>query len=105
VAAKKKNGVMNLKEGKSVLTFDGYQKLAIKMMSIEPDGKKNSWQEGIFGWTYLVFCWNLMCRSTNVASVNFKHFAIKDDHFTIEFAQHKGDQCGEGLGNVKVSKC
>ena len=102
VQRKKIKGVMDVHEGKSAISFEGYQKLAKDMMKIEPEGRKRRWGEGIFAWVYQVFSWCLMCRAVNVSLIHHKHFDVREDHFTIEFPKHKGDQCGEGLGNVKA---
>ena len=43
-----------------------------------------------------------MCRSASVGKIMFQHCDWKDDHLVVTFAKHKGDQDGEGLGNVKA---
>jgi hypothetical protein len=93
---------MNVEEGKAPVSFDGYQNISRAMLKIEPSGRSRRWGEGIFSWAYHVFSWNLMCRAVNVSLINYKHFRVDGDHFTVKFAKHKGDQIGEGLGNVKV---
>lgn len=102
VADKKERGVMSITEGKSPFDFKSYKLLATKMLKTEPQSKKFNWAEGIFSWAFFIFCWNLMCRSASVGKIMFQHCDWKDDHLVITFAKHKGDQDGEGLGNVKA---
>lgn len=92
---------MSIKEGRSKLSFPGYNSICEHLMKTKPQQKRNRWAEGIFGWVFMTLCWNLMSRGENVRSVMLKHFDWKNDCMTVTFAKHKGDATGEGLGNEK----
>ena len=42
-----------------------------------------------------------MSRCGNIASIMLEHIDWANDAMVITFAKHKGDQTGEGLGNLK----
>lgn len=68
VADLKQNGEMPLEEGKSPLSFDGYQYIARKAM-----GAKKIFSQSTFCWVFIVLCWNLMARSASVSAIMFEH--------------------------------
>jgi hypothetical protein len=79
IAQKKCNGVMDVEEGKTKLSFTGYIELCRYMLRMRPDGRRNTFMEGIFGWNYQVLQWNLMCRSINVDKLMFQHIIWRED--------------------------
>lgn len=87
VADLKQNGEMPLEEGKSPLSFDGYQYIARKAM-----GAKKNFAQSTFCWVFIVLCWNLMARSASVSAIMFEHIHWRGDAMTITFPKHKGDQ-------------
>jgi hypothetical protein len=101
VADKKQRGVMSIKEGRSKLSFPGYNAICEHLMKTAPSHNRNKFAEGIFGWVFMTLSWNLMSRGENVRSVMLQHFDWKNDCMTVTFAKHKGDATGEGLGNEK----
>jgi hypothetical protein len=94
VALKKTRGVMEVREGKSALSFTGYVALATSMMKLSPSGHKFPWMEGIFSWSFLVLSWNLMSRSINIGSIMLQHIDWNNDCMTIIFGHTKTDQTG-----------
>ena len=82
------SGNGNIKKGKDPLLFTLYQKLATVYMS-------RSNPEYIFAHTFLLLCWNLMCRAGNVVSIRVGHMEWKEDALGIYFAHMKNDQLGE----------
>ena len=101
VAEKKAAGVMDIKEGKSKLAFNGYVEIAKHLMKKAPVGRKGTWAQGIYGWAFMTISWNLMARGDSVRNIMLQHVNWKNDCMTITFALHKGDATGEGLGNEK----
>jgi hypothetical protein len=39
------------------------------MLRLEPVGKKFTWGQGMFSWSYMILCWNIMSRSINVGAL------------------------------------
>jgi hypothetical protein len=106
----KKDGLMDINEGKRHLKSDGYGLLARKLMirlpnketdRIEMDPQKsskahgNSWSFVTFAWSFFVVSWNLMSRSDSVDSIMLQHIEWAEDALVIEEQGHKGDQTGE----------
>ncbi len=73
IADKKSRGVMSLKEGKSPISFSGYVEICKTLCQIHPIGKQHTWLEGVFGWTFMIFCWNLMGRSHSIGKIMLQH--------------------------------
>ena len=101
VADKKSRGVMKLQEGKSALSFQGFNIMCETICSLTPTGRKFTYQELLFGWAYSTICWNTMGRSHSVAGIMFHHITLKDDCLVITFPKIKFHQTGEGLSNDK----
>ena len=102
IAKKKATGVMSITEGKSALSFAGYVEICKVMMRLAPNGNRNPFSEGIFGWTYMVFMWNLIARAESVGNIMLQHIDWREDAVIVTFARHKGDQTGEGLSNYTI---
>lgn len=81
-------GEGRIKVGKDALGFTFYQAIALELM-------KSMHRQYLFAHCFLVFCWNLMCRATNLTSVCFSHMEWKDDALGVYFAHMKNDQFGE----------
>ncbi|KAF1778740.1 hypothetical protein GQ600_27470 [Phytophthora cactorum] len=67
--------------------------------------------EFVFSHTFLLICWNLMCRAGNTASIHSGHISWEEDSLDIRFGHAKNDQDGTrppiyvavfGLGNSKL---
>jgi hypothetical protein len=101
IADKKLNGVMKTSEGKLPLSFTSYSDICFHLATLKPTGRKSPFNEGIFGWSFMVLCWNMIARSISVSSLMLEHFGWVDDCTTVTVAKHKGDQTGEGLSNMK----
>ena len=101
IAQKKADGVMSISEGRSRLAYTGYNAICYIMMTLTPEGKKFPFAESIFAWPYMVISWNLMSRCGSVATIMLEHVDWSMDALVITLAKHKGDQTGEGLGNMK----
>jgi len=102
VGDKKNDGVMSVKEGKSEISFAGYEVLCMTALALTPtknsdnSGVKNTFSEGLFAWAWLTLQWNLMGRSQNVDDIMLEHCDWKEDSLRITFAKHKKDRSGEG---------
>ena len=55
---------------------------------------KSASQDMIFAKTFLVVCWNLMCRSSNGFGVHHSHITWRGDALVIFFHHMKNDQSG-----------
>lgn len=84
----KERGEGKVSIGEEKLEFSLYRFLAHSLMT-SGDG------EDIFCQTYLVLCWNLMCRARSTANIALKHISFTDDNISIYFAKSKMDQEGE----------
>jgi hypothetical protein len=85
-ASRIRNGQGEIKKGKEPLPFDLYRILAKNFLQ---KGKKE-----IFAHTFMVMCWNLMCRASNAYNIKFNHMEWRSDALCIYFAQMKNDQTG-----------
>ena len=101
IANKKVKGIMDINEGKSPFSFNGYKFLAHVFMTLTPQGNKYPFKESIFCWLFFLLLWNLIGRTSNVKNINLKHIDWGVDCLKIIYAQSKGDQTGEALGNEK----
>jgi hypothetical protein len=102
VVAYKKSLEAMIQEGKSAISFEGFNILCETMCSLEPTGRKFTYQELLFGWAYCAICLNTtMGRSNSVHGIMFHHITWKDDCLVITFPKSKCDQTGEGLSNDK----
>jgi hypothetical protein len=82
------DGNGRIKIGKEALDFGLYRFLAKQML-------KSGSKDNIFAHTFMILCWNLMCRAGNLTSVCFSHLEWKNDAMGIYFAHMKNDQTGE----------
>ena len=71
--------VLCVKEGKSEISFAGYEVLCMTALALTPtknsdnSGVKNTFSEGLFAWAWLTLQWNLMGRSQNVDDIMLEH--------------------------------
>ena len=84
----KKNGEGNIHSGKTPLSYEMYRQINQWML-------EECTSESIFGQTFLVLTWNLMCRSANTISIHLHHMEWHNDSLAIYFAHMKNDQGGE----------
>ena len=77
-----------IKTGKDALDFGLYKFLCLEFL-------KSSRPDFIFAHCFMIFCWNLMCRAGNMASVCWSHLEWRNDALGIYFAHMKNDQFGE----------
>jgi hypothetical protein len=81
-------GLGRVKIGKDPLPFGLYKFLGKAFLS-------QSSREYVFGHTFMIICWNLMCRSANAFLIKYNHIEWNEDSLCIYFAHMKNDQCGE----------
>jgi hypothetical protein len=77
-----------IKTGKDALDFGLYKFLCLEFL-------KSPRPDFIFAHCFMIFCWNLMCRAGNMASVCWSHLEWRNDALEIYFAHMKNDQFGE----------
>jgi len=81
-------GVLKITTGKEPMSMTTYRLFCKTMMFSD---KRNY----IFARTFLIICWNLMCRAGNAESIQFNHMCWNEDHLQIFFAHSKTDQSGD----------
>jgi hypothetical protein len=88
---------MKIQEGRSPITFIGYNLLSRQILIHQPIGRSASWQQSIFAWPFLIFCWNLLARSCSVGEIMLAHMHWKNDALVCTLPKHKGDQAGDKI--------
>jgi cellulose synthase/poly-beta-1,6-N-acetylglucosamine synthase-like glycosyltransferase len=78
----RQNGERKAKEGKSSMPFGLYRWLCCYFIS------KNK----VFEWVYLTICWNLMCRTNNIANISLSHLSWFEDSLQVIVPKTKTDQ-------------
>jgi hypothetical protein len=81
-------GIDSLKVGKDPLRFDLYKFFGNILIK---DVKKDM----MIARTFLIVCWNLICRSSSAVQICLDHLGWQDDAMIIMFATHKGDNLAE----------
>lgn len=81
-------GVLKITSGKEPMSMSTYRLFSKNMLFC----KKRVY---IFARTFLIICWNLMCRAGNAESIQFNHMCWNEDHLQIYFAHSKTDQSGD----------
>lgn len=81
-------GRRSITTGKYPLSFSLYKFLGECLLKSR---KANT----VFAHTFMILCWNLMCRAGNCVSICFNHMEWRDDALGIYFAHMKNDQTGE----------
>lgn len=89
VAEKKLVGEMKMQEGKSPITFQGYNFVAKEAMK-----SKNDHGLACFSHLFLILCWTLMARSVSVGTIMLNHLSWENDSLVVTTPKHKGDQEG-----------
>jgi hypothetical protein len=79
-----------VRKGKEPMSFSLYNFLCTHLLRATPSS------ELTFAHTFLILCWNLMCRATNGTTIRHEHMCWRGDALAIYFAHAKNDQDGEG---------
>jgi hypothetical protein len=87
IANEKQELGLRLSEGKKVLSFRGYKKMAMKLFE---SGKK----EHIAAHLFLILDWNLIARAENCIGAQINHISFLRDALLFEFGKSKTDQEG-----------
>ena len=93
VSCLKEEGKMDANEGKMPVTFLGYRMLAYAALGIG-FAVDTVLRTLMYAHVYLVFQWNLMCRTANVSSSNYQHMWWEGDHLLVYTPKQKNDQTG-----------
>jgi hypothetical protein len=81
-AQERQDGNRKAKEGKEEMPFVVYQWLC-----------QDFFKRGdIFALTYLIWLWNLMCRTNNVAHMHVSHLSSFGDAIAVRLPKTKADQ-------------
>ena len=89
VAEKKLVGEMIMQEGKSPITFQGYNFVAKQAILSNSDHSLAT-----FAHLFLILCWTLMARSVSVGTIMLDHLSWENDALLVTTPKHKGDQEG-----------
>ncbi|EGZ30208.1 hypothetical protein PHYSODRAFT_381840, partial [Phytophthora sojae] len=73
-----------ISEGKEPFSFSMYRSVAKAML-------QSTRKQDAFGHTFLLVCWNLMCRAKSTESIRHAHLSWHEDSITITFAHMKND--------------
>jgi hypothetical protein len=84
-----------VKVGKDPMPFDVYRYLSLSMLQRKE-------KEFIFSRCFMILCWNLMARASNVFSICHSHMEWRDDSLCVYFAHMKNDQFGKLLQIVMI---
>ena len=90
VADKKSRGVMSITEGKSPLSFCRFVRICSFFVSVPNSTKYLTWHLIMFGWLFMVLCWNLIGRSNTVGNIMLQHIDWSEDCLKIKIAKQKG---------------
>lgn len=101
VASKKRRGIMKQKEGKSGYSFNGYIEISRMFARMQPEGKKWTWDEGIFGGLFTVLSVNTIGRSDNIDDCLVNNIGWINDAMTILFSTTKSDLTGDRTSEIK----
>lgn len=82
------DGVGKVYRGKSPLSFQAYEALAMAFL-------KSGALEDVFAHSFLSLQWNLMCRSASTAAICYSHVTWRNDALGVVFPKMKNDQSGE----------
>jgi hypothetical protein len=74
------------------LNLNGYILICKKFLLISPEGRKGSWDVGIFGWCYTVISWNLIARSITTGEIYMQHISWGNDSLKITVPTTKSDK-------------
>ena len=88
IAKSMSGGEGKVQTGKDPLPFGLYKRIAMGYM-------KSQQNDFVFNHTFMLFCWNLMCRSANAVSICYSHLEWKGDALGVYFCHMKNDQAGE----------
>ena len=95
VAQLKLEGYMDVREGRSPISFPGYKALANAILRGCPINRSSHWLQYIMPWPFHILCWNLIARSCSVGDLMLQHLRWKNDCLTIVLPKHKRDQGGD----------
>ena len=97
IGEKKAIGVMEIKEGKSAISWSGYNELLNIFIKFEPGPRSTqSALSGIMNWCMCCLQCNLMSRCETLDLIHLSHISWAEDCMKIKIAKQKKDQAGEG---------
>ena len=101
VGSKKREGVMQKKEGKSKYSTFGYVQICKYFNSLRPSGKENTWREGLFSASFTKTSTATIGRSDNINDIATVNIDARNDSLNYTFDTTKSDQAGESTSDVK----
>ena len=87
-------GIGNSRIRKIPLTFSMYGSLALSLYMMDS-------VEFLFTHCFLILCWNLMARASNVCEINLNHLSWEGDSMGVRFSHAKNDQIGDTSQHVR----
>ena len=101
VGAKKRAGIMPMKEGKSSYNITGYINICKYFSQLKPSGNSNTWMMGVIGQLFTKLSVSTIGRSDNIGDVNLAAIDWENDAMTVAFATTKPDVEGEVTSDKK----
>ena len=92
---------MRQREGKTGYSFDGHIAINRSFATLRPEGKKGSWDEGVFAGLFTVMSMNTIGRSDNIDDCLINNIGWVNDAMTILFGATKSDQTGDTTSDMK----
>lgn len=88
LAQVRQDGVAKVREGKEPMQFPLYAFFGKYLL-------QSAHSDAIFARTFMILCWNLVCRSKNAETIRLCHIVWQNDALGIVFAKQKNDQEGD----------
>ena len=101
VGVKKRKGIMMQREGKRPYNLFGYITLCKHFNMMGPNGKRHSWNEGLFAGLFTKLSVNTIGRSDNIDDLLLRNIDWQNDAMTLCFGTTKPDQSGERTSDIK----
>lgn len=101
IGSKKRDGVMPTKEGKSKYSSFGYVELCKYFNGLRPDGRQNTWREGLFSASFTKTSTATIGRSDNIDDISTENIDARNDSINYKFNTTKSDKAGETTSEIK----
>jgi integrase len=88
LAQARQDGAAKVREGKEPMQFSLYAFFGKYLL-------QTAHNDATFARTFMILCWNLVCRSKNAETIRMAHIIWQNDALGIVFAKQKNDQEGD----------
>ena len=101
VGEKKRDGVMSKKEWKSKYNTLEYITLCTYFNSSRPDGKENTWRQGLFCASFTIVSTATIGKSDNINDITTVNIGARNDSIHFKFITTKSDRAGSTTSEIK----